>query len=168
MKRLIAWCLLGLVALSAAPAARAGDAIFGWVGTAEVRIPGQGVKVVTVKGVVTAPDVGTALAIGRLQARAQAEQYGDVVVGPTVNLVSPFAIPSIPVGPRRSAQSGGLAMITPAATLLLAGTLPGLLLDEAGGGCQICGAACPTCKNQCFNEKGHTGKHCCIFNNHSW
>ena len=38
---------------------------------------------------------------------AQAVQYGGGVAGPMVNLVSPFVIPNIPVGPQRDAQTGG-------------------------------------------------------------
>jgi hypothetical protein len=108
MNRNVTAIVLGLViALSTAPFARADNAIYGWWGSAEVRVPGQGVKVVVVKGVITAPNGATALAIGKEHGNNQASQYGEIVRQPVIELISPFYVPSIQSGIRNDLRPSG-------------------------------------------------------------
>ena len=107
MKRTIASTVIGIIiSMSAATIARA-DSIFGWWGSAQVQVPGRGLKVVVVKGVISAPDASTALSIGKEHGRNQAGQYGTVLVGPTIELISPFYVPSIQDGVRDDLRPSG-------------------------------------------------------------
>ncbi len=96
-----------LMAASTALPAHAADPGWGWFGSSEVRVPGQGVKVAIVKGVITAPNVATALAIANGHARNQAAQYGEIVREPVIELISPFYVPSIRDGIREDLRPSG-------------------------------------------------------------
>jgi hypothetical protein len=86
-----ALALVAAALLAAAAPARAGDTIYGYVGVADVRVPGNKMQKITVTGgFISALGPDAALAQAQAIATARLSQCGTIVTGPVVNLCSPF------------------------------------------------------------------------------
>jgi hypothetical protein len=74
-------------------------ATFAYVADADVQVPGQGIRLVRVTGAFHATgDISRAYAIAKAEADSKARQYGTIVTGPVVTLVSPLVVGQIKTG----------------------------------------------------------------------
>ena len=82
--------IITLLATFALAPANAAAAVYGYIARADVAVPGGQVQTWVMTGVLNVSDIGSALVAARAEAAARMATKGNVQVGPTVNLCSPF------------------------------------------------------------------------------